>query len=387
MLKPSSAVHMGTLGLFTGIPQYENFCRLKDIMNAREMAAAKRPHQFRDGGRMVLPAEYEFEGQRRGLANLIEDTHTSALFVLRDGKVRFEQYWLTGGPNVHWISFSVAKSFVSALVGIAVSEGFISSIEEPITKYLPILVGSAYEGVRIKDVLQMSSGARWNEDYSDPTSEIFKMRAAMLPGGSLDEFLKGVVSEMKPGTMSRYASADTQVLGLLVTETTGRSLSEYMQQKLCEPLGMESPGYWLLDGRGREMAYAGLNLTARDFAKIGELYRNNGVWEGRQVVPAEWVAASTKADAPHLAPGRPVVGDHTMPMGYGYQWWLPDGDRGEFSGIGIYNQFVYVDPSRRVVIVKLSANPLFGTSGGEKTQRDIENIQALRAIARSLDAQ
>lgn len=387
MLNASGPVHMGMLKLFSGIPQFANFCRLKDIMNTREMPPAKQSFQFPRGRQMQLPEDYVYDSQRFSLEGLLEDTHTSSLLVLKDGEIRFEDYRLTGGRHVHWISFSVAKSFVSALVGIAVSEGFISDIEDPITRYIPDLAGSAYDGVRIKDILQMSSGAKWNEDYSDPSSEIFKMRKAASPDGSLDVFLKEMTRELTPGGLCRYTSADTQALGLLLVKTTGRSLADYMHEKLSEPLGMEAPGYWLVDGHGREMAYAGLNLTARDFAKIGELYRNKGVWGGKQVVPADWVAASTKADAPHLMPGRPVVGDHTMPMGYGYQWWLPDGDRGEFSAIGIYNQFVYVDPSRGVVIVKLSANPLFGTSSGESTQKDVQNLQALRTIAQSLDGQ
>ena len=120
---------------------------------------------------------------------------------------------------------------------------------------------------------------------------------------------------------------------------------------------MVAPGYWLLDTVGTEMAFAGLNLVPHDFAKLGELYRNDGVRDGKQVVPADWVRDSTTAGAPHLVPGRPILADHALPVGYGYQWWLPDGDRGEFSAIGIYNQFVYVDPSGVVVVVKLSLQP------------------------------
>jgi CubicO group peptidase (beta-lactamase class C family) len=143
-----------------------------------------------------------------------------------------------------------------------------------------------------------------------------------------------------------------------------------MQTRLCEPLGMEATGYWIVDSLGREMAYAGLLLTARDFARIGELYRNGGLWQGRRVVPADYVAASITADAPHLQPGAPWVGDHVFGPGYGYQWWLPAGGQGDFSAIGVCNQYVYVDPARGTVIVKLSANPAYGTSTSEATNRD-----------------
>jgi CubicO group peptidase (beta-lactamase class C family) len=158
-----------------------------------------------------------------------------------------------------------------------------------------------------------------------------------------------------------------------------------MQEKLFGPLGMTSHGYWLLDGVGMEMAFAGLNLTAHDFAKLGELYRNDGVWQGLQIIPADWVKDSVKPDKPHLFPGQPILADHTLPLGYGYQWWIPDGACGEFSAIGIYNQFVYVDPSRGVVIVKLSSNRAYGTSMNEETNREIENISFLRAIAEQFD--
>jgi len=286
---------------------------------------------------------------------------------------------------VQWMSMSVAKSFISALVGIALSEGAIKSLQDPINRYVPKLAGSAYEGVCIKDVLQMSSGARWNEDYTDPTSEIFGLSAALGAGGSLDDFMSKMVRERTPGTLCMYDSADTQALAMLVAGATGRSITDYMQEKLYEPLGMESPGYWITDSVGREMAFAGLLLTARDFAKLGELYRNGGKWNGRQIVPSEYVAASVKADAPHLMPGRPMVGDHALGPGYGYQWWLPEGDLGDFSGIGVYNQYVYVDPSRGVVIVKLSANPAYGTTKHEEDNKDNENIAALRAIGRQFD--
>lgn len=377
--------NLGELGLFTGVPQYENFARLKELFAVKEMKASKRPHPFDEGALIQLPKYYEFEGKTRELDSLISGTHTSALFVLKDGKVRFEKYWLTGGRDVQWLSMSVAKSFVSALVGIAVSEGSIKSIEEPIDRYVSSLSKSAYAGVSVKNVLQMSSGARWNEDYSNPNSEIFGLGMAMAAGGSLDAFVPTLVNESKPGTICRYNSAETQALGMLLVAATGQSLADYMHEKLCEPLGMEFPSYWLVDSKGREMAFAGLNMAARDFAKLGQLFLDRGVWSGRQVVPADWVAASTKFDASHLAPGKPVVSDHAFPLGYGYQWWLPPGNRGEFSGIGVYNQYVYVDPSRGVVIVKLSANPAYGTSKEEETNKDYENIAGMRAIVRQFE--
>ncbi len=172
------------------------------------------------------------------------------------------------------------------------------------------------------------------------------------------------------------------MLGALVARATGRTMGDYMQEKLCEPLGMTSPGYWVLDPAGTEMAYGGLNLTARDYARIGELYRCGGVWQGEQIIPAAWVRDSLTVAAPHLEPGRPIIGGHPTGLGYGHHWWLPAGDRGEFSAIGVYNQFVYVDPTARTTIVKLSANRRYGTSATESTNREMETLTFLRALAR-----
>jgi len=373
------------LGLFSGAPQYDNFNRFKDLVPTSKLSPATKPFAFPQGSPIELPATYEYEGKSKSTESFFADTDTSALLVLKDGAVRFERYALTGGPDVHWISWSVSKSFISALVGIAHEEGHIRSIHDPISDYIPVPTGSAYHGVSIKNVLQMSSGARWTEDYSDPNSDIFRLAAAMGGDMSLEQFVASMVPESKPGTVCRYNSGDTQALGSLLVHATKRSITDYMQEKLFEPLGMNAPGYWLIDHTGMEMAFAGLNLVARDFLKLGELYRNNGLWNGIQVVPAAWVRASITPDAPHLMPGRPFLNDHTLPLGYGYQWWIPDGKRREYSAIGIYNQLVYVDPTSGVVIYKQSSNRAYGTTKEEATNRDVESIAFLQAIAHQLD--
>ncbi len=158
-----------------------------------------------------------------------------------------------------------------------------------------------------------------------------------------------------------------------------------MQEKLVEPLGFSSPAYWLVDSTGMEVAFAGLVMTARDYAKFGELYRNGGRCRGEQLVPQSWIGASLTSDADHLQPGRPVVGSHALGPGYGFQWWLPASDSGEFTAIGVYNQFVYVSPAKKTVVVKLSANRMYGTSDDESTNRELETIALLRAVIDSPD--
>ncbi|KRA28033.1 MULTISPECIES: serine hydrolase domain-containing protein [unclassified Nocardioides] len=370
------------IGLFTGVPQHDNFARVRDLAPTRRMPAATRPFTWPTGPTIELPPTYPFRGEERSSEQFLMDTDTAALLVLVDGTIRSERYLLSGGPNVNWLSMSVAKSFVSCLVGIAVDEGKIRSIDDPISDYVPVEPGSAYDGVPIRTVLQMSSGARWNEDYNDSQSDVHQISRAMLGlGGGLDGFVARMARESEPGTVCRYNSGETQVLGALIAHATGQNVSDYMHEKLVEPLGFESPGFWITDMRGVEMSYAGLNLTARDFAKLGELYRNRGVWQGRRIVSEDWVKASTTIDSPIREPGRPIVGDHGFDLGYGYQWWIPAGGRGDYSAIGILNQLVYVNPITRTTIVKLSANRLYGTSTEEATNRDVENVEFLRTIA------
>jgi len=253
-------------------------------------------------------------------------------------------------------------------------------VNDPVTQYVPGLKGSAYDGVPIKHILQMSSGAKWNEDYSDPNSDIGRLGLVLASGGSLNAFSATLVRDKTPGTVNLYNSTDTQVLGEMLTYATGRSITDYMQEKIWEPLGMESPAYWIADGEGMEMAFGGLNATARDYAKLGELYLNGGRWGGKQIVPEAWVVASVTADAPHLEVEASDFG-----MGYGYQWWLHDGDQGEYSAIGVYNQFIYVNPAEELVVVKLSANNSYGMTPDESSYRENETIDFFRAIAQKLN--
>lgn len=370
--------------LYSGARQFEYFCRMADFYPHVAMPVSNHKRPFPVGDAIELPETYEFDGQSRRVPDLIEATDTSALLVIQNGQLRHQQYWLTGGETVRWTSWSVAKSFISALVGIAVEQGAIRSIDDAISDYWPAMKGSAYDGVPIRHVLQMSSGARWNEDYSDPKSDVNQLGAVMAGQQTLDDFVCGIVSATTPGTVCQYNSADTQALGMLLRGATGVPLSEYMSEKLLEPLGMEDSAYWITDQAGVEMVLGGLSMTARDFAKIGELYRNNGRIDQRQVVPETWVKASTVASSPHLQPGKVIVGGHAFAFGYGYQWWIPEGNRGEFSAIGVYNQFVFVDPPSKSVVVKLSANPAYGTSPEEADNKDEENLVMLQAICRSL---
>lgn len=368
--------------MFSGRRQIDTFNRLAEIFPVSTMSASPEPRPFPAGKPLVLPATYAHEGGERSLEAFLDETDTVALLVIEDGRMRLERYAHTGSPTTHWTSMSVGKSFVSALLGIFAGDGLIGSVEDDISGYLPELKGSAFDGVRIKDVLQMSSGAGWNEDYSDPESDINLFIRTFAEGGSFNALAPRLKRQRTPGTFNLYNSTETQVLGMLVKQITGRPIRDTMQERLWHPLGMESAGHWIIDSEGMEMAYGGLQATARDFAKLGELYRLDGRWQGRQIVPEAWVKASVTPDAPHLVPGKRDNSDSAF--GYGYQWWLMDGDEGEYSAIGVYNQFVYVNPARRLVITKLSASPNYGQTNDERSYREFETVSMFRAIGRSL---
>ena len=301
--------------LFSGQEQYENLNRFYKFIDSSTLSPSPNPLNFESSKAISLPESFNFNNAGIETENFLQQTDTSALLILQNGEIQFEKYWLTGGENVQWMSMSVAKSFISALVGIAIRDGHIKNIEEPISDYVPELNNSPYSNVRIKDVLQMSSGASWNEDYSDPESDINRWAKIFALGGSFDEFIQTLSDDFEPGTRNHYNSMDTQALGMLVNRATGKSITNYMTEMLWHPMGASNEGYWLLDSEGMEMAFAGLNVTARDYAKFGELYRLDGELNGQQIVPKSWVKDSITPDGAHLTPGDNPLSDY--PLGYG----------------------------------------------------------------------
>ena len=360
----------------------ENFRSGNQLWPTRAMTSSTQPRPYSIGEPLALPESFEYNGQQLNTEQFLADSWTTGLLVVSGDQITYESYFLGNSRATRTISWSVAKSFISALVGIAIGEGSIASIEETVDSYAPELKGSGYEGVRIKDILQMSSGIAFNEDYADFDSDINRWGRGFALGSSQDEFAASLTRGGEPGTQNHYVSIDTHVLSMVLARATGKTVADYMQEKLYQPLGMEFDGYWLIDGAGAEMALGGLNLTLRDFAKLGSLYLHNGAVDDQQIVPAEWVAASTRADAPHL---QPTPGSDSDPaaapsLGYGYQWWLPPSDSGEYMAMGVYGQYIYVNPALDTVIVKVSANPYYNDQSYVPS-RDFANLALFRSIA------
>jgi CubicO group peptidase (beta-lactamase class C family) len=301
----------------------------------------------------------------------VERRSLTALVVLKDGGIVHEDYFLGTAATDRRISWSVAKSFLSALFGILVEEGHIPDLDDPVTRYAPDLAGSAYDGVSIRDVLRMSSGVRFDENYFDFHSDINRMGRVLALGGSMDRFAAGVDErDRPPGTAWQYVSIDTHVLGMVIRGATGRSVIELMGERLLAPLGIETRAYYVTDGHGVAFVLGGLNMATRDYARFGQLFLQDGEWEGRALVPADWVRESTAPSA------RTAAGA----IQYGYQWWVPaDARDGEFFARGLYGQYVYVDREAGVVVAMNSADRRFGEPGAHA-----ENLAMFRRIARGL---
>ncbi len=324
----------------------------------------ERPGQF--------PLSYDHNDLSSNLEEFLKRTKTTGLLVLKNKELLVERYWQGYTKESLAVSFSVAKSFTSALVGIALEAGLIASIDDPVTDYVPELLGSGYEGVPIKHILQMCSGIRFVEEYDLDDADIMVMRQHIEAGGSIKAYAATLEAEHSSGEVYNYASIDTQVLGMLLENVTGMSPSDYLQEKIWGVLGMESDAKWVSDQHGTVLTYSLFNVSLRDYAKFGLLYLNRGLWNGKRLISKEWIQQSVTPEKEFLKlKDFYSVG---WDIGYGYQWWVPEGTEGEFTALGIYGQYIYVNPSKEIVIVKTSADPLFD-------EHDLETIATFRSIS------
>lgn len=369
------------LQMFSGAEQVERFRSVEKYFPTR-IIAPKNKSELKEGAKIKLPNTYFFNGIKKSTKDLLDETDVTGLAILKNDSLVFENYYQGNTRNSHTIAWSVTKSFVSALMGVAIAEGSITSINEKASKYVPELLGSAYENITLKNLLQMSSGVSWNEDYSDDNSDINRFGRTLALGGSFESFVKTLSKDKQQGTYNRYNSSDTQALGMVISRATGKTLSKYLEEKIWHPLGMENKAWWLIDDDGNEFAAAGLSASLRDYARFGLLFLHQGKWNNQQIIPVDWVKQSLTANEPHLIPGPNPNSNNDF--GYGYQWWIFDGNEGEYAALGIYNQMIYVNPTHHIVIVKSSANNNYGTTNDESSFREKETLAFLREIVSSL---
>ncbi len=277
----------------------------------------------------------------------MREQRTAGLVIIQDGKLRLEQYGLGFDAKGLWTSFSVAKSFTSTLVGAAIKDGFINSIEDKVSDYIPNLKGSAYDDVSIKQLLTMTSGVRWNEDYEDKNSDValFNEHKAEPGVDATVSYMRTLSREAPAGDKWAYKTGETNLIGVLVSSATGKTLSAYLSEKIWAPFGMEHNGSWLLGSTGHEISGCCIQASTRDFARFGQFMLEGAQIDGKPVLPEKWIAAATTRQADIGHPGK----------GYGYQWWTDDD--GSFAAQGIFGQGIFIDPKRKLVIASNSNWP------------------------------
>ncbi|MFU8862917.1 MAG: serine hydrolase domain-containing protein [Rhodobacterales bacterium] len=340
-----------------------NFSAMDRMFLTTPMARGTGPVSPLPEGQAMTPPE--------GFDDWLTERAVTALVVLNDGEIRHESYHLGTTAEDRRISWSVAKSYLSALMGIVLEEGAVDSLDDPVTKYVPALVGTAYDGATVLNVLHMASGVIFNEDYLDFNSDINRMGRVLALGRSMDGFAAGLTETfVEPGLQWQYVSIDTHVIGMVIEGATGRSIPDLMQEKLIAPMGLQADPLYITDGYGTAFVLGGLNLPTRDYARFGQMFLQMGEWNGAQIVPIDWVAASTEPSAP-TASGREQ---------YGLQWWMaPDAPEGEYYARGIYGQYIYINRAKGVVIAANGADRNFRAQGA-----NTQNIEMFRRIADQL---
>lgn len=297
----------------------------------------------------------------------------AALIVLQDGKIRLERYGLGFSAEGRWTSFSVAKSMTATLVGAALRDGAIRSMDDKVTDYIPQMKGSAYDDVSIRQLLTMTSGVRWNEDYADPNSDVARFNRHQPEEGAdaTVSYLRTLPRAAPPGTRWNYSTGETNLVGVLVSHATGKTLSTYLSEKIWIPAGMAQPATWILGRTGHEIGGCCVQASPRDYARLGWFILQGGKVNGAAIVPEGWFAQATSTQADIGQPGR----------GYGYMWWTYAD--GTFAARGIFGQGIFVDPARKLVIVS-NAN----WAGGARDPVAREAREAFyRAVQQAVDAE
>jgi CubicO group peptidase (beta-lactamase class C family) len=322
---------------------YWNFADVQDHKKFKNLPVQNNPSDFYN----FHLAEKQFDVQKIKLTfgekevpllTTLQQSGTLAFLVIKNDSILLEHYPNNFDKSKAVPSFSVAKSFVSALVGIAMDEGLIQSVEDKITKYIPELPEKYFGNISIENLLDMRSGLKFNEGYTNPFGHVAKF----YYGINLKKFTRELKLKNQPGNEFEYISVNTQILGWLIHKVTNRSISSFLEEKIWLPLGMEYPASWSIDSKKHktEKAFCCLNACARDYAKFGRLYLNKGNWNGRQIISEKWIDSSLDFDKTSF---------------YSYQWWRYPRkiQEGDFFASGILGQYIYVNPTKNMIIVRL----------------------------------
>ena len=323
--------------------------RLSLLVKSSAVTPSPTPLELPTGKPLEIP----------GLDDYMASQRTAGLVIVQDGKIRLERYGQDFSADGRWTSFSVAKSFTSTLVGAAIQDGYIKSLDDKVSQYIPDLQGSAYDDVTVAQLLTMSSGVKWDEDYENPQSDVALFNNAK-PEPGMDatvSYMRKLPRAHAPGTVWRYNTGETNLIGVLVTSATGMPLAKYLQDRIWHPAGMAGTGTWLLGKTGHEIAGCCLQAATRDFARFGLFVLANGNVNGKQIVPVDWFDQAIHKKMDIGVPGK----------GYGFQWWTYD--TGSVAAQGIFGQGIFIDPTRRLVIAS-NSNWTRANLGPEPEERE-----------------
>lgn len=350
-------VYDGTLTPALAVNTFRNIDRL---FPTRVIPRARRPLPLPPAATSLTRVTFVDQGRRYDLEDYLRLNRVAGLLVLDHGRITLERYRFGNTRRTRWMSMSIAKSITSTLIGAAVRQGFIASLSDPVTRYVPSLAGSAYDGVTIRDVLTMSSGVRWNETYTDPASDrrqLLEAQISQVPGAAL-AVMRSLPRAAEPGTVNNYNTGETQVAAEILRGAVGRPLATYLSERIWGRVGMEADADWWLDSPdGVEIGGSGFSATLRDYGRFGLFVLDGGVAGEDSILPAGWVSEAT----------TPKVLRNGTPLDYGYLWWTGTTAAARrdsaFTAEGIYGQFLYVNPAAQVVIVVWSARatPTGGT--------------------------
>jgi len=320
----------------------------RNIESTYAVRVVKRGAKVRDLPRaptQISPSVSWRERTYNELETFMQDARISGILALKDGEVVLERYAFGRKPEDRWTSFSVAKSVTALLVGAAIQDGYIKSIDDPVTTYIPDLKGSGYEGVSVRHLISMTSGVKWNEDYTDPKSDVAQASAwTGEPGmNPLVSYMRRLPREAEPGTKFVYKTGETDMAGILVANATGKALAEYLSAKVWKPYGMERDAIWMVDRGGMERGGCCMSMTLRDYARVGLFTLEGGTARDKQIVPEWYIREATDQIKP------PVEGD------YGYFWWIRGSDG--YAAQGIFGQQIRIVPAENLIIVINAAFP------------------------------
>ncbi|MFC6339818.1 serine hydrolase [Pseudomonas sp. CCM 7891] len=361
----------GKLSEETAVTTFRNINRLFPV---RTIKAGNHPFPLPRRNQPLGQVAFDYEGKRYSLDDYVSLNRVTGLLVLKDGQVVTERYEKGNTPATRWMSMSVAKSITSTLVGAALQDGAIHSLDDKVIRYLPSLAGSGYEQATVRQVLAMRSGVKWSEKYADPTSDrrmMLKLQTEQIPGSAL-KFMASLPSAAPAGTRTNYSTGETQVLGQLVSAAVGKPLAQYLSEKVWAPYGMQSDANWWLDGpNGNEVGGSGISATLEDYGRFGQFVLSGGKAGDKQVLPNNWMSfasATTGTDA--------AYGD------FASMWWpawtaASKADKA-FTAAGIFGQFTYINPTHNVVIVVWQAQTK--ATGGEV----IDDMVVFDAITKAL---